>query len=134
VAATVVRALDRGQPEAFLAVLPPDEALEETFDCGHGDTLRGVFQRKRDEARAELAARRAAGHRVKLHVFDGEGSATDELGVGDLFEGCTVKRPVTVHRARVSVSLSKGGRADRDLETWNFLQFEPEGPWYFARH
>ncbi len=134
VARLFVHAVDRGQVEELLAILPPDESLGVTFNCGHANTLRSIFSRKRDEARAELAARKAAGHRMKLHSFDGEGSKTGELVAGDIFEGCTVLRPVTVHRSKVIASLAKGGWADRDTETWTFLRFEPEGPWYFAKH
>jgi hypothetical protein len=134
VARLFVHAIDRGRVDEFLAILPPDEKLASSFDCGHADTLKSVFMRKRDEARAELAARKAAGHQMRLHRFDGEGSKTTELSQGDLFEGCTVLRPLTVHRSKVTASLAKGGSADRDTETWTFLRFEPEGPWYFARH
>ncbi len=134
VARAVVTALDRGMPEALLAVLPPDEALAASFDCGPTDHLRAAFQRRREDARAELAARRAAGHRVKLLSFDDPGSATSELAVGEDYEGCRVTRPVTIHRARLQLSLSKSGRADKDGETWIFFRFEPDGPWYFGKH
>lgn len=133
VAERVAAALDRGDAGGFLAMLPADGDLERTFDCGRGDNLRAAVQRRREDAPAEFAARRQAGHRVRLVQFDQPGTQTVELLPGDVFHGCTVRQAVKVHRSRVELSLSKSGRMDLDQETWVFLRFTPDGPWNFAR-
>ena len=133
VATLVVSALDKGDAAAFMGVLPTDSQLESTFDCGRTNQLLAALQRRREDAPAEFAARRQAGHRVRLVQFDRPGSATTTLEVGDVFHGCAARVPVTVHRSRIELSLSKAGRIDVDTETWTFLRFTPEGPWYFAK-
>lgn len=133
VADRVVTSLDRGDAAEFLTVLPAEADLAKTFDCGRNDTLRNSLQRRREDAPAEFAARRQAGHRVRLVQFDKAGSTTVEMVPGDVFQGCTVLTPVTVHRSRVELSLSKSGRMDVDQETWTFVRFSAEGPWSFVR-
>lgn len=133
VAERLVAALDEGDATAFVELLPPDPLIAEAFDCGRTDHLRAAFQRRREDAPAEFAARRHAGHRVRLLQFDAPGSTTTPLELGDVFQGCAAKRPLTLHRARVELSLSKAGRMDIDTETWLFLRFTAEGPWYFAK-
>lgn len=133
VAERVAGALDRGDAAAFLAMLPADTDLERTFDCGRADNLRAALQRRREDAPAEFAARRQAGHKVRLVKFDQPGTQSVELLPGDVFHGCTVRQAVKVHRSRVELSLSKSGRMDLDQETWVFLRFTPDGPWTFAR-
>lgn len=133
VAERLVAALDEGDATAFVELLPPDPLIAEAFDCGRTDHLRAAFQRRREDAPAEFAARRHAGHRVRLVQFDAPGSTTTPLELGDVFQGCAARRPLTLHRARVELSLSKAGRMDIDSETWLFLRFTAEGPWYFAK-
>lgn len=133
VADQVITALDKGDASAFLAVLPAEAELTHAFDCGRNDTLRNALQRRREDAPAEFAARRQAGHRVRLVQFDKAGSSTVELVPGDVFQGCTVLTPVTVHRSLVELSLSKSGRMDLDQETWTFVRFTADGPWSYVR-
>lgn len=133
VADQVVAALDKGDAAAFLAVLPAETELTRTFDCGRNDTLRNALQRRREDAPAEFAARRQAGHRVRLMQFDKAGTTTVELAPGDVFQGCNVLTSVTVHRSRVELSLSKSGRMDLDQETWTFVRFTVDGPWSYVR-
>lgn len=133
VAERVVAALDRGDAASFLANLPTDTDLERTFDCGRANSLLAATQRRREDAPAEFAARRQAGHKVRLVQFDQPGTQSVELLPGDVFHGCTVRQAVKVHRSRVELSLSKSGRMDLDQETWVFLRFTPDGPWTFAR-
>jgi len=133
VATLVVTALDKGDAATFMGVLPSDSQLESTFDCGRTPQGLASLQRRREDAPAEFAARRQAGHRVRLVHFDRPGSTTTTLEVGDVFHGCAARVPVTVHRSRIELSLSKSGRIDVDIETWTFLRFTPEGPWYFAK-
>jgi hypothetical protein len=133
VAERVVAALDAGDAGAFLDTLPSDADLERTFDCSRGNSLRGALQRRREDAPAEFAARRHAGHRVRLVRFDQAGTTSVELVPGDSFQGCTVLKAVMAHRSRVELSLSKSGRMDFDQETWTFLRFSADGPWTFAR-
>ncbi len=129
----VVAALDEGDVARFLEVLPPEEALGEAFDCGRADTLRAALRRRLDEVRAEFEARRQANFRMRLVAFDGEGSATIDLATGDVFQGCTVRKPLTVHRSRVSLSRQRAGRVEDTAETWVFLRFAPRGPWYYGK-
>ncbi|MBL8785172.1 MAG: hypothetical protein JNJ59_09745 [Deltaproteobacteria bacterium] len=131
VAESFITALDRGDPNRFVAVLPPEDRLGTAFDCGRADTLRATIQRRREDARSDLEARKAAGLRVKLTDF--QPSEPSELGVGDVFHGCTVKASVGVQRAKVTFTLSRGGRADDVQETWTFVRFEPGGPWYYMK-
>jgi len=116
VAESFITALDRGDPNRFVAVLPPEDRLGTAFDCGRADTLRATIQRRREDARSDFQAREPA-----------------DLRVGDVFHGCTVKASVGVQRAKVTFTLSRGGRADDVQETWTFVRFEPGGPWYYMK-
>lgn len=131
VAESFIAALDRGDPNRFVAVLPPEDRLGAAFDCGRADTLRATIQRRREDARSDLEARKAAGLRVKLTDF--QPSEPSELGVGDVFHGCTVKTVVGVQRAKVTFTLSRGGRADDVQESWTFVRFDAGGPWYYMK-
>lgn len=119
--------------EHFLEVLPPLDALGAAFDCGRADSLRAALRRRLDEIRAEFEARRKANFRVRLVDFDLPGSTTAELTPGDVFQTCTVRHPLTVHSARVALSRHRSGRIEDTTETWSFLRFEPEGPWYYGK-
>jgi hypothetical protein len=133
VAETVTSALDEGDVQRFLEVLPPEDKLGEAFDCGRSDSLRAALRRRLDELRAEFEARRKANFKVRLVAFDLAGSTTAELAPGDVFQGCTARHPLTLHSARVSLSRQRAGRIDDTTETWSFLRFEPNGPWYYGK-
>ncbi len=134
VAETVVAALDKGDVARFLAVLPTEDRLGEVFDCGRADTLRAALRRRLDDVPAEFEARKRANFRVRLIAFDGPGSESVELAPGDVFHGCTARVAVAVHRSRVTVSRTRGGRLEETDETWTFLQFDPEGPWSYGKY
>jgi len=128
---SVITALDRGDPNRFVSALPPEDRLGATFECGRNDSLRAAIRRRREDARGDLEARKAAGLRVKLADF--EPGEPGELAVGDVFHGCTVKAAVGVQRAKVTFTLSRGGRADDVQENWTFVRFDPGGPWYYMK-
>jgi len=134
VAETVVAALDRGDRQRFVAVLPTEDKLGEFFDCGRVDTLRAGLRRRLDDVPAEFEARKKANFRVRLVAFDGPGSESEELVPGDVFHGCSARASVAVHRSRVTLSRTRGGRLEETQETWTFLQFEPEGPWFYGKY
>lgn len=133
VADAVIKALDQGDVQRFLAVLPTEDQLGEAFDCGHADTLRAALRRRLDDLRAELEARREAHFRTRLLGWDEDGSETVELEPGDVFMGCAARVPLTVHRSRLTLQRTRGGRNDNARETWTFLRFESDGPWYFGK-
>lgn len=133
VADVVVKALDQGDVPGFLAVLPSEDQLGEAFDCGHADTLRAALRRRLDDLRAELEARREAHFRTRISAWDEAGSETVELAPGDVFQGCAARAAVTVHRSRLTLTRTRGGRNDNARETWTFLRFEPDGPWYYGK-
>lgn len=133
VAETVVGAFDTGDVARFMSVLPSEDQLGAAFDCGRADTLRAALRRRLDDIQSEFEARRMANFRMRLLAFDLDGSETSALGSGDVYQGCTVRAPVTVHRSRVSLSRKRGGRNDDSTDTWTFLRFEPEGPWYYGK-
>lgn len=133
VAETVVAAFDQGDVERFLAVLPSEESLGRAFDCGRADTLRAALRRRLDELRSEFDSRKQANFRMRLLAFDEPGSETLELAPGDVFQGCTARTALTVHRARVSIARKRGGRNDDSHETWTFMRFDADGPWYYGK-
>lgn len=134
VAETVVAALDKGDVRRFVAVLPTEDKLGETFDCGRADSLRAALRRRLDDVPAEFEARKKANFRVRLVAFDGEGSESAELAPGDVFHGCTARVAVSMHRSRVTLSRTRGGQNEETQETWTFLQFEPDGPWFYGKY
>ncbi len=133
VADAVVSALDKGDARRFTAVLPPTDLLSDAFDCGRADTLRAALQRRLDDVPAEFEARRQANFRMRLVAFDEAGSETASLAIGDVFHGCTARRAVTLHRSKLRLSRTRGGRNEEVAEVWTFLRFEPDGPWYYAK-
>lgn len=133
VAESVVGALDTGDVRRFMAVLPTEDQLGAAFDCGKADTLRAALRRRLDDIHSEFEARRMANFRMRLVSFDRDGSQTTTLTPGDVFRGCVARTPVTLHTSHVSVARKRGGRNDDTDETWPFLRFEPDGPWYFGK-
>jgi len=133
VADTVVGALDQGDVQRFLSVLPAEAQLGQAFDCGHSDTLRTALRRRLDDLRSELEARRNANFRMRLLAFDEPGSETTELAPGDVFQGCTVRTAVVVHRSRVALSRKRAGRNEDTRELWTFLRFERDGAWFYGK-
>lgn len=133
VAEAVVVAFDTGDVARFMSVLPSEDQLGAAFDCGRADTLRAALRRRLDDIHGEFEARRMANFRMRLVAFDLEGTETSALGIGDVYQGCTVRAPITVHRSRVSLSRKRGGRNDDSTDTWTFVRFEPDGPWYYGK-
>jgi len=133
VAEAVVGAFDTGDVERFLAVLPSEQQLGDAFDCGRTDTLRAALRRRLDDIRTEFDSRKKANFRMRLLEFDEPGSETLELVPGDIYQSCSARVPLTIHRSRVSISRKRGGRNDDSHDTWAFLRFAPDGPWYFGK-
>lgn len=130
VAETVVRAWNEGKTDLLVGVLPPTEALRKHFVCKPSERLVDQRARMRDEADTEFAAFREAGMRVRLVSFEG----TPRVFLrGDSYGECEVTAPVTILKARVTLTYRKGARNDEETETWPLFRFDEGGPWYYAK-
>lgn len=131
VAEGLASAMDRGQADSALALLAPEAKVREAFDCGAGDALVRAIERERDDLRASFEELRQTGVRVRLARFDEKGSESQTVAAGETWRDCAARRPVEVHRARLTLVYRKGARDDDDGERWDFVKLPPDDLWWY---
>lgn len=118
----------RSGPQA-LAIMPTAELLKKSFDCP-GDELGKQLAGARDRVPKEFV-QVPADMDVALGQFDKQGTEETVYKPGETFEGCKVKEAVTVHKSRLELQISKGGKTEYQNKTWRFFKFGTEEKWYF---
>jgi len=134
VAEAVIAAMAAHDGGGVGALMPSASALGAAIDCtGAEQDLVEQLERAKAKNAKRMArdAEKMAGVTLALKDFDLEGSSDKELAVGDPFEGCKVVKPFTVHRSKLTVTMTKDGATKDDRDSWTFIRLD--GAWYFAK-
>jgi hypothetical protein len=126
----LAKAINDRKAAAGLALLPSDDAVRKALDCP-GDEIVKRLTEQRAKAPKDFE-KLPPDTTVALGAFDKEGTEEKILKPGETYEGCKTKIMVTVHKARLELQFTKGGKTDYDGETWTFLKFGEEEKWYFV--
>ncbi len=125
----VAKAFGERSPQQALALMPTPELLKKHFECPD-DSLGKRLTGKRDGAAKEFE-KVPADMAIRVGEFDKQGTEEKLYKAGETYQGCKVLAPVTAHKSRLELHITKGGKTDYDGETWLFLKFGEEEKWYF---
>jgi hypothetical protein len=112
------------------ALMPSDDQLKQAFGCPANELVTRLTGKRASAAKDFEKVPADMG--VAVGEFDKQGTVEKLYKAGETYEGCKVKAPVTVHKSRLELAITKDGKVDYDGETWTFLKLAGDDKWYYV--